>query len=76
MNSALALLLTIALLTHLGAHVAIVVGLLQRRAWGRAATALFVSPLAPWWGWHEGMKRRTWAWAASLTVFAVGVALA
>lgn len=67
--------LALALLAHVGAHVAIVVGLLQSRAWGRAALALFVAPLAPWWGWSSGMKRRVWTWGGSLAVFALAVAL-
>ena len=72
----LSVILTLALLVHVGAHVAIVVGLLQSRAWGRAALALLVAPLAPWWGWSSGMKRRVWTWVGSLAVFAIGVACA
>lgn len=70
----LSYLLTLALLVHVGTHAAIVVGLLQTRSWGRAALALFVAPLAPWWGWSLGMKRRVWTWGGSLFVFALAVA--
>jgi hypothetical protein len=58
------------------AHVAIAVGLARKGAWARAALALLVPPLAPWWGWSEGMRRRTIAWGTALSVYAITVALA
>jgi hypothetical protein len=73
---ALPWLLLLALVVHVGAHVAIVVGFVGAREWTRAAIAFFVAPLAPVWGWRAGMHRRVYAWCAALAVYAVGVALA
>jgi hypothetical protein len=68
--------LTLVFLAFVGAHLALVVGLARRGAWGRAIAALVVAPLAPWWGWGEGMRIRTVAWGAALLLYAVGVAVA
>jgi hypothetical protein len=58
---------------HLGAHVAIVVGL--RGDWLRAVLALLVPPLAPVWGWRAGMRHRVYAWTIALALYAVGVSI-
>jgi hypothetical protein len=58
----------------IAAHLCIVVGLAWRRAWGRAAAALLVPPLAPWWGWREGGARARTAvvaWLAAVAIYAV-----
>jgi hypothetical protein len=68
--------LLLALVAHIGAHVAIVVELARKKQWTRAALALFVSPLAPYFGWREGLKRRVFVWAGALLVYAVTVAIA
>jgi hypothetical protein len=68
--------LAAALAAFASAHVALVVGLACRRLWWRAAVAAAVLPLAPWWGWAAGMRRRTVAWGASLLLYAIGVAVA
>jgi hypothetical protein len=65
-------LLAVALAVFLGAHVSLVAGLGRRRSWGAALSALFVAPLAPWWGWSGGMRRRTIAWLVALGVYALG----
>jgi hypothetical protein len=69
-------LLSASLAGHVGAHLAIAVGLASTRAWARAALALLVPPLAPYWGWQLGMRRRVAVWAVSLALYALGVAIA
>ena len=49
---------------------------LARITWWRAPLAFFVLPLAPYWGWVNGMRMRVVAWAAAVVVYAVGVAIA
>jgi hypothetical protein len=73
---ALSWVLLVALVIHVGAHVAIAIGLLQKRAWVRAIIALFVPPLAPVWGWREGMRVRVYTWAAALATYAIAVTVA
>jgi hypothetical protein len=68
--------LAVALVAFAVAHVTLVVGLAKRRLWWRALLALVAPPLAPWWGWREGMRARTIAWGAALTLYAIGVAAA
>jgi hypothetical protein len=68
--------LAVALTAFVAAHLALVAGLARRKAWWRAATALFVAPLAPWWGYRSGMRLRSLAWAAALVLYAMGVAMA
>lgn len=65
-----------ALAVFLAAHVALVAGLARKRAWGRAAVALVVPPLAPWWGYREGLRTATIAWCAALALYTVGVVVA
>ena len=76
MRSALPYALLVALVAHFAAHVAIVSGLASKRAWMRAALAFVVPPLAPWWGWEAGMRRRVIAWGAALAAYAILVTLA
>ncbi|MGA7123854.1 MAG: hypothetical protein WBY94_27375 [Polyangiaceae bacterium] len=66
--------LAAALVAFAFAHIALVVGLARRRLWWRAVLALAVPPLAPWWGWNAGMRRRTVAWVTSLALYAIGIA--
>ena len=75
MRGALGWLLALALVVHLGAHVAIAIGLARDRRVARAALAFLLPPLAPLWGWREGMRRRVLAWAGALACYAIGVAL-
>lgn len=76
MSTVLSWMLLAALLVHAGAHVAIAVGLVGARSYARAALALLVPPLAPWWGWHDGMRTRVVVWASALAAYAIGVAVA
>jgi len=67
--------LAVALAVFLGAHVSLIGGLARRRSWKGALAAIAVPPLGPWWGWAEGMRRRTVGWLASLAVYALGTIL-
>ena len=62
-----------ALLVFAIAHIALVAGLARRRPWWRAMLAVIAPPLAPWWGWREGMQARTIAWGTALILYAIGV---
>ena len=76
MSGALPWVLLLALLAHAAAHVAISVGIARRGPPWRGAVALVVPPLAPLWGWRSGLRLAVYAWATSLAVYALGVALA
>jgi hypothetical protein len=65
-----------ALFVHGVAHVAIAGAFVHRREWKHAVLALLVPPLAPWWGWHAGMKPLVFVWSGALAVYALGVAAA
>jgi hypothetical protein len=67
--------LAIALAVHLGAHVALLVGLARRRPRWKAVAALAVPPLAPIWGW-EKMPRRAQTWVLAFAAYAVVIAAA
>ena len=58
------------------AHVTLVGALARRGPWWRAALALAVPPLAPWWGWEAGLRWQPIAWGATLALYALGVATA
>jgi hypothetical protein len=75
-KEALGYVLLAALVTLAASHVAIAVGLGKGGSWGRAAAALLIPPLAPWWAWSWGMRRRAIAWTTALVVYAIGVAIA
>jgi uncharacterized membrane protein len=57
------------------AHVVLVVSLAKKALW-RAPIALFVVPLAPYWGWTHGMRMRVIAWGVTVVLYAIGVAIA
>ena len=65
-----------ALSVFVAAHLALVAGLARKRDWRRAAVALLVPPLAPWWGYREGLRVATIVWCAALALYAVGVIVA
>jgi hypothetical protein len=58
-----------------GSHLTLVVGLARRRAWLRAGLALFVAPLAPWWGWDAGDRVVAIVWGSALGLYAAAVAV-
>ena len=67
--------LFVALVCHTVAHVALVGGLAVRRSFGRATLALLMPPLAPYWGWEAGMRKRALLWLGALAAYALGIAL-
>lgn len=52
-------------------HLAIVVSLGARRPRRRAAIALFVIPLAPYWAWAAGLRARAVAWLLLVGAYAL-----
>jgi hypothetical protein len=75
MGAALVVLVAAALATFVGMHVALLVALALRRPRHRALVALVVPPLAAYWSWRAGIRRRVGVWAVALVVYAVGVAV-
>ena len=53
------------------AHASIVAALATRSPKWRAAVALVVPPLAPYWAWREKLRGRTITWIASAIVYAI-----
>jgi hypothetical protein len=66
----LAALLLLAFAVLVTAHVAIVAGLARRAPRWRAAVALVVPPLAPYWGWTR-LRRWSLTWVVAVAVYAV-----
>lgn len=60
----------VAFSTLVTTHVTLVAALASRRPRWRAAAALVVAPLAPWWSWR-GSRKRASLWIASAIVYAV-----
>ena len=69
-RAALSIALFLSLLGFLVAHVALVVGIARLNAPLRAGLALVIPPLAPFWGYELGMKRRAQAWLGALASYA------
>ncbi len=76
LDLALLLLLSLALGLLVTSHVALAALLVARRPRWRALLALVVPPLAPYWGWTEGLKIWSVLWLFSATLYAVGFAVA
>lgn len=57
-------------------HVAIVAGLASKSPRWRAAVALVVAPLAPYWAIREGMRVRGAFWLLGAVVYAIAFQLA
>jgi hypothetical protein len=68
-------LLAIALVAHLAAHVALTAALAKRISAARTALAFFVSPIAPYFGFKNGLPRRAWVWIGTLGLYAAAVGL-
>jgi hypothetical protein len=68
--------LAAALVLFGAAHGVLLVGLAQRRPRWRALVASVVAPLAPWWGWQAGMRRRAITWGVALALYVLGLAVA
>lgn len=73
MATVVTVVVSLGLAVFLCAHVSIAAGLARRRLWGRALACLVLPPLAPWWGWEEGMRVRSLAWVGALVVYTGGV---
>ena len=76
MSTVITVWLVVALAALVAVHLALVYGLVRRRPRYRALFALLVPPLAPYWGWDTGMRRRALLWVCALAAYAVGVGLA
>jgi hypothetical protein len=59
----------VAFATLVTTHATLVAALAARPPRWRAAAALVVAPLAPFWGWHASRKRAI-VWIASAVVYA------
>jgi hypothetical protein len=75
MTQAVAIVIAVSLVVFVAAHVSLLVSLLGRPSRVRGLVALVVPPLAPYWGWREGLKLRVYVWATTLTLYTAGVAL-
>lgn len=75
-DAAVVAVLVVAFATLVTAHVTLALGLLRRSPRWRGALALVVPPLAPWWGWREGMRARAAIWLLAAPVYAVSLWLA
>ena len=75
MSHVLAAIVALALVTFLGAHVALLSTLFARVPRYRGLVALAVPPLAPYWGWRVELRTRVYVWLGSLAVYAAGVAI-
>jgi hypothetical protein len=76
MRAVLSLFLLAVLLATAGAHAALLVGLFKSPLRYRAIVAFFLPPLAPYYGWMQGMRRRTLVWVVAVVAYAVGVGIA
>jgi hypothetical protein len=68
-DEALAVALVLAFASLVTVHVTIVAGLLGRPPRWRAVLAAFVAPLAPLWGWFEGMTVRAILWVVCAAAY-------
>ncbi|HEY1692378.1 MAG TPA: hypothetical protein VGG39_09455 [Polyangiaceae bacterium] len=68
-------LLVLAFAVFVTTHVALAFGLSSQKPRWQALLALFVPPLAPYWGWR-GLRVRTVLWGASAAVYCVLLVLA
>jgi hypothetical protein len=70
---AVTLVLVLSFAALVTAHVAIVIGLVLKEPRWRAAVALLVAPLAPYWAIATGMKARGWAWIGSVCLYSAAL---
>jgi hypothetical protein len=73
-DTAIVTLLVGSFATLVTVHLALAVGLVRRRPHWRGAAALVVPPLAPYWGFRVGMRKRVIVWLAALSLYAVSLA--
>jgi hypothetical protein len=67
--------LVVAFATLVTVHITLALGLARRSPRWRGIVALFVAPLAPWWGWRARMRVRGSLWIAAATVYGVALGL-
>jgi hypothetical protein len=58
------------------AHVALSAALLWRKPRWRGLLALLIPPLAPFWGWSEGLRAWSAVWLVALVAYVAGFAAA
>lgn len=73
MTTALTVLVAVALVGFLVAHVVLLAVLVRTKPRYRAFVALVVPPLAPYWAWSAGGRRAVWAWGAALALYSAAV---
>ena len=56
------------------AHITLVGSTARALGW-RAAIGLFVPPIAVYWAWERGMRRRVYVWVLAIVAYALGIAL-
>jgi hypothetical protein len=62
--------LVLAFATLVTVHVSLIFGLAFRHPVWRAPVAFVIPPLAPWWGWQDGMRARSAIWMIGALVYA------
>lgn len=76
MSLALPWVLALTLTVHVGTHLVLVVRLAQQTTALRGLAAFVLPPLAPFWGFREGLKKTAIVWTSTLALYALAVALA
>lgn len=69
-RTALSIGLFCALLAFVCVHVSLVVGIARTNK-PRAALSLVIPPLAPFWGYELGLRRRAHAWLGALASYVI-----
>ncbi|HEY8090371.1 MAG TPA: hypothetical protein VIF09_21065 [Polyangiaceae bacterium] len=65
----------VAFATLVTVHITLAMGLTRRLPRWRGVVALFVAPLAPWWGWKARMRLRAACWIMAALVYGVTVGM-
>ena len=68
-------LVALSLLVVLGVHVTLLGLIARQRPRYRAAVALLVPPLAPYWAWRSGVRVPVYVWGTAVLLYAFGVAI-
>ncbi len=67
-------LVAVPLVAFVVAHL-VLVGSLARARWWEALLGLAIAPLAVYWAWQRGMRRRVYVWALAIAAYALGLAI-
>ncbi|HEX7664135.1 MAG TPA: hypothetical protein VF407_06490 [Polyangiaceae bacterium] len=73
MRTALSVALAVSFFAFVIAHVGLVAQIARAKRLVRAALALVVPPLAPFWGFELGFRRIAQAWLAALIAYVVAL---